>query len=694
MTLLRWLVLALLVLVLGAQPGCGWGGRDATNDPGDGAPPTPPNTGITGCGAGGTPSHVPTGTYPSMTEIASVPEASALAYRAGLLYMGSGNAIYALQRADAWNALTYLVLDASDRVAALHVYGNRLFCALRHITSPAQGRVVSIDLDAQVPVAVDVVTGLTDPRALLALDGYLYVAVADAIRAYMLADPSIVYTIADTSLLVDGVQAVDQPSGLDTDGISLFWCNGGTSDTVYAVGFDGTGGRALATLPAGVQGDLVIYGQHAYVCQDGPSQVHRIHLGTGLTQVVHAGATFTPGRLAFVNNSLFASSPVEGKVYQRAVSALFGALAQADYAPATDTTTYTLQGSFTVNNNWDEVGLQSGKVVLDGNSKTITILALNTDTLFFGGGPSSAQRLEIKNLSICATSDVLCALLRASGYVRLANVHLRLAGSILDVGGGLAYGSVAREVPGLLAYTPPDMEVAGCSAAVSGKVGYFAGPLLGCFSSGCRAAIADSFTMVLESNPDTALSSNATLDQGAGAFVGGSVGMSGGATLTRCYCLFSGSVTRGSGLLAGRYLGSSAALVLDRVYVVSSVQGVIQPDNPSDTAQRAYALGFFGAFPPSSITATDVNFLDLESAGLPIYGTDTALVSSLAGFTTHTSFASFDLAANAASTRVGSRAYLWRYAPPGGTTVTHTGFSPDSNPILYDVLLGPSASFP
>lgn len=694
MTLLRWLVLALLVLVLGAQPGCGWGGRDATTDPGDGAPPTPPNTGITGCGAGGTPSQVPTGTYPSMTEIASVPEASALAYRAGLLYVGSGNAIYALQRADAWNALTYLVLDASDRVAALHVYGNRLFCALRHITSPAQGRVVSIDLDAQAPVAVDVVTGLTDPRALLALDDYLYVAVADAIRAYVLADPSIVYTIADTSLLVDGVQAVDQPSGLDTDGSSLFWCNGGTSDTVYAVGFDGTGGRALATLPAGVQGDLVIYGQHAYVCQDGSSQVHRIHLGTGLTQVFHAGAPFTPGRLAFVNNSLFATSPVEGKVCHRPASALFDVVAQATYHSATDATTYTLNSSFTVNNNWFEVGFQSGKVVLDGNSSTVTILALNTDTLFFGGGPTSAQRLEIKNLSICTTSDVMCALLRASGYVRLTNVHLRLDGSILDAGGGLAYGGLAREIPGLVAGAVPDLEVDRCSAAVSGKVGSFSGPLLGFFISGCRAAIADSFTMVLESNPDTMLSSNATLDQCAGAFVGGSVGMSGGATLTRCYCLFSGSMAHSSGLLAGKYVGSGAALVLDKVYVISSVQGVIQPGDPSNTAQRAYALGFHHAYPPSSITARDVNFLDLESAGLPIYGTNTALVSSVAGVATHTSFAPFDLAANAASTRVGSRAYLWRYTPPGGAALTHTGFSPDSNPILYDVLLGTSASFP
>ncbi|MFM8984578.1 MAG: hypothetical protein ACKONH_00705 [Planctomycetia bacterium] len=480
------------------------------------------------------------------------------------------------------------------------------------------------------------------------------------------------------------MNVADGLSGIDTDGTRLFFCTAGAGDAgIRAIEFDGTGLTTVATLPAGGNSDLVLYGRHAFVASQAGDAVYRVDLETGAAAVFASlAAGHTPDKLTFVNDTVLISSAETGKVVSRRVNPLaFGTNFSRTFANGVHT--YTLNNSLTINNNWEEVGFQSDKVVIDGSSNTITINNLNTDALFFGGGRTAADRLEIKNLTIRANADVLSGLLRASGYVTLTNCHLVLDGSVQANGGGLASNRFGNGT-----YATTDVRMDRCSAVVLGKIGSFAGPLLGFFRQGTGATISNSSAIVLDNDQ---ASGNRTLGSGAGGFVGSGVGHNGAVSITNSAVIFQGSMAHGSGVLAGKFLGSGAAVTLDKLYAIGNIQGVTAPSDSADLGQYPYLLASYSGGPlPQSLTAANVNFLNLGLGGLNMYADDSAATATVAGIGVHTGIpggvAGFRAAANDPAARAGTSEVTVRIGAPLPDFVV---YSPDSR--ITTVTLGPGA---
>ena len=349
-------------------------------------------------------------------------------------------------------------------------------------------------------------------------------------------------------------------------------------------------------------------------------------------------------------------------------------------------TTLTLNNNFTTN-NWSQIDIShssnTDQVVIDGNNKTITIDQTGFGGLFYAGNTfnGTTKPTIIKNLTIKSAVNLKAGLAQVNGYVRFENCHFELDGNITDNGGGLAYNDLGG--------SGSRIELVDCSTRVNGKIGANSGPLIGYISSnsGNKYIISNCSSVVSDS---TALSGPRTLGSGAGAFVGS--GISNAVSISSSYCLFNGSMSYGSGVIAGKFLGSSSGsegLAIDKFYLISNV--VAAPYSPQDNSDpdpshhAFYLSSYHGGFAPSSFSLANVNILELGIGVGNIYGT-TALVSTLNSLTTYSSVAEFVSAINATNARVGSNVYDLRIN--GGVRTLPTAHPNFSNAWAFDLTAG------
>lgn len=601
--------------------------------------------------------------------------ADGLTYYNGYIYVSSysNGTITKIDYSDSSNQTLYYNFSSSNNLSCIKVYDNYLYCTLQ-----TTGKIVYFNLSNPTATPIDFITGLTSPKSFFIFDGFIYITLSDRINQYNTGDASFVTTLINSSTQYLGVNVLDTPQGIDTDGSKIYFCNYGTNSNIYYCEFDGTGIGILSTLPQGTNDGLVSYGKNIFVASNSAQKVYQINTTTLVTTVFQ---TFTenPNLILFINNSFYVSSISSNKILTRPFSTIFNTNFTLSYSSGLFT--YTLNNNFTINNNWEEVGFLTDKVILDGDSRTITITSLNTDSLFFGGGNSNTNRLEIKNLYITSSSSLLSGLLRATGYSKINNCHLEIYGNIYGTGGGLVYNNIQNNsyIVGI------DIQMDNSSVLVNGKIGELAGPLMGFFVEGCNAVITNSFSVILDNTPELV---NNTLDQNAGAFVGSGVGINYNVSISNSYCVFSGSMKYSSGIIGGKYLGSGGNLTIDKFYAITNITSVVLPTNPSDYYQYSYLISSYTAGSLPSITASNVNFLNFNINSLFMYADNSTQYSSVSGINKYTSYSSFEAVANTSSARVGTQTYYLNYKS-GGIISSYLMYSPTNN-ITYELLIGSS----
>ncbi|MFZ9862449.1 MAG: Ig-like domain repeat protein, partial [Gemmataceae bacterium] len=325
--------------------------------------------------------------------------------------------------------------------------------------------------------------------------------------------------------------------------------------------------------------------------------------------------------------------------------------------------TFSLNNNFTTN-GWTQVDISysnnTDQLIIDGNNRTVIINDTNFAGLFFAGNTFGGTNKPtiLKNFNFQSSVNIMGALSKITGSVQLQNCQLELYANINNNGGGLVYNDVSGSGLNVL--------VTNTSARVYGKVGENAGPLIGyiALNSGNIYSISNCSTVVSDSD---SLNGN-TLGSGAGAFVGS--GISNNVTITSSYVLFNGSMSNGSGVLAGKFLGSNGTLTIDKFYAVTNITNA--PFNSTDPSQNSYGMSsYFGGSSPNAFAVSNVNFLAYGINLNYIYGVGPAsssLVTSLAGFSNFSSYSSFNATANTQSAQIGNQPYYIAVTNSGGTT--------------------------
>ncbi len=598
-----------------------------------------------------------------------------LAYYNGYIYAGSysDGKIIKIQFNDSSVQSDFYVGFSSNDLGFMRVSGNYLYCSLQ-----TSGKIVRFNLGIDSPSPVDFITGLSSPKAFFIYDGYIYVTLSNAINSYSLSDGSFDMNLIDSSTTYSGTFVLDTPSGIDTNGSFMYFCNYGTNTNIYYCNLNGSGIGILSTLSQGTNDGLLVYGNNIFVSSNSVYKTYKINISSGLTTDFQ---TFTekPNLLLSINNSLYISSLDSNKILTRPFSTSFNNQFTLSYS--SNIFTYTLNNDFTVNNDWEEVGLINDKIILDGNSNTITITNLNTDTLFFGGNSLLSKRLEVKNFNIISISNILCGLLRSYGYTYVYNCHLQLTGNILNNGGGLVYNNLNN---GTFGFNTVEMDLS--SVLIDGKVGENAGPLLGYFSLGCEATISNSFSVIFDNNSDP-ITNTITLRSSAGSFVGSGVGSSGGVTINNSYTVFSGSLAYGSGIISGKFFGGNNNVTLNNFYAITNITYITTPTDPSNNAQYSYYISsYYGGSLFTSLNATNVNILDLGLTLSRMYANISTYSTTVPGVTTYTNYSSFEVNANSSSGRVGNETYYLNNIN-GSAINSYLMYSPTNN-ITYELLIG------
>ena len=177
------------------------------------------------------------------------------------------------------------------------------------------------------------------------------------------------------------------------------------------------------------------------------------------------------------------------------------------------------------------------------------------------------------------------------------------------------------------------------------------------------------------------------MQQNSGAFVGPTVGQDGSVTITNSYCIFNGSMNHSASIIGGKYLGSNGNITINKFYVITNITSINPPVHPNINLEYSYFLSVYqGDSLFNSITCENVNILNFGINNLNMYGTDTEQVTNITGITKHTTFTSFNSAANTVSAKVGDLTYYLNYKN-GGTITSYKLYSPDDN-IKYEILIG------
>jgi len=342
-----------------------------------------------------------------------------------------------------------------------------------------------------------------------------------------------------------------------------------------------------------------------------------------------------------------------------------------DYTVNSGIRTFTLKNNFSTNGySLRDITHESNsdQVIIDGNNKTVTITDISFNGLFFVGNYRNGNNKPtiIKNFNIKSSVDIQVGLAKVTGYVKFINCHLELNGNINSQGGGLANNSEGDN-------DNTKIEFTNCSVKVFGKIGANAGPLIGYiyYNSGNIYNITNCYTVVSDND---SLTGNKTLGQSAGAFVGS--GISNDVTITNSYCLFNGSMYWGSGIIAGKFLGSNGTLTINKFYAVTNITS-IEPG--AGVPQVPYLLSsYHGSTPPSSFILSNVNILNLNPLNTlnNIYD-DGTIKTNLASFNIHTTYSAFATIANTSNNRVGNNTFRIIIDTYDATFYTFSTSSPD-----------------
>lgn len=318
------------------------------------------------------------------------------------------------------------------------------------------------------------------------------------------------------------------------------------------------------------------------------------------------------------------------------------------------------------NNNFEQI-------IIDGNNKTITITDVDFNGLFFVGNEYNGNNNPtiIKNFNIKSSVNINVGLAKVTGYVKFENCHLELNGNINYLGGGLANNSDGDN-------NNTKIEFNNCSVKVFGKIGGNAGSLIGymALNSGNVYNITNCYTVVSDND---SLTGDKTLGQSSGAFVGS--GISNDVTITNSYCLFNGSMHYGSGIIAGKFLGSSGILTIDKFYAVTNITSIELGDNSA--SQVAYLLSsYWGGSIYSSFGASNINILNL-GINLDNINNDGGVIhSGLMAFNYFTTYSTFASIANTSNNRVGNKTFKIKIDSDDRVVYTYLASSPN---FKYDL---------
>jgi len=326
-----------------------------------------------------------------------------------------------------------------------------------------------------------------------------------------------------------------------------------------------------------------------------------------------------------------------------------------DYSIINNVRTFTLNTDFNTN-GWTIVDIHynnnTDQVIIDGNNKIVTIDDADFEGLFYAGNElfGNNKPTIIKNFTIKSSVNIKCALARGTGKIKFENCHLELIGNINNDGGGLVYNDDYTLCINM------NFELTNCSVRVFGLIGNNGGPLIGYIAgnSGSVYTITNCYSVVADNSGGT------TLGTSAGAFVGS--GTSNDVTISNCFCLFNGSMSDNSGIVAGKFLGSGGDLVISKFYAVTNI--VYAPQSSIDHSSYLLSCYHGGFSKYTSLSLDNINILNLGqdvsyidcglSSGINEYATKDVGFENFFKYTTYESFSS---SANTSSNRIGNKSY-------------------------------------
>ncbi len=315
--------------------------------------------------------------------------------------------------------------------------------------------------------------------------------------------------------------------------------------------------------------------------------------------------------------------------------------------------TFTLDTNFTTD-TWTTIDIThssaTDQVIIDGNNKTVTINQENFTGLFSAGNTfnNNTKPTIIKNFIIKCSVDIDVAVAEIIGNIEFENCHLELIGNINNNGGGLTYNSTGG--------SGTTINMSQCSSKIFGKIGSNAGPLIGYIqaNSGNSYTIDKSFSIVADNDSLNGI----TMGSSSGVFVGS--GISNTVNITNSYCIFNGSLSNGSGIIGGKFLGSSGTVTINKFYAVTNI--TYKPNNDGDASQNAYNMSsYFGGFLYNSNSLSDVNILHLGLNLDKDYGpanNNAPIVYNLANLNTYVNYTTFSAAAHTAGAKIGTDEYV------------------------------------
>jgi hypothetical protein len=528
-----------------------------------------------------------------------------LAYYNGFFFASTNTEIYRYPFNNQEKTSVYM-RPSDFEIKTIKIYGGILFCVLNNTANVEQGKItrIPINLDGTFNNELDLISPLKSPQSFCFFDNIYYITLANEIISVYRNDRT---TLVDTAvaLTVNNISTniLNNPTGIDTDGTYIYFCNL-NNDIVCR--------RKLSEVDYKIinvnqSNDLRIYGNNIYLASNNGIKIINLLLETVSTLV-----SGDIKQLLFVNNYYYYS--LSDSFLRNIFSEGFNRSTTLATTIDGGIFTFTYKIKINIDLDWtEEVGFQSGKVIINGDNKIITIQSQNLiKPLFFGGGRNSSLILEIKDLTInvgTLTQPLnIIGILRAYGYVSIKNCRMMIYGNILDNGGGFCYNNISKGT-----YEIINVKVENCSVVVNGKVGDNAGLLVGYMNLGCIADVSDSFAILLDKNPFGVDIKN-TLSSSSGLFVGSGVGQfsnSGitGLSITKCYCIFSGSMGAGSGIIGGKFLASGNKCVINNFYAITNITNAIISMQSGDPSNSSYFLSsYVGGNVPSEFSCTRVFF--------------------------------------------------------------------------------------
>jgi hypothetical protein len=353
---------------------------------------------------------------------------------------------------------------------------------------------------------------------------------------------------------------------------------------------------------------------------------------------------------------------------------------------------YTLTTDFTIGTGgspWTRVDMtydssfSTQQLIIDGNNKTITINDVGFDGLFIAGYTSPDNKPTIlRNFNIVSNVNIKCALAVITGYTKFENCTLNLYGNILNNGGGICYNDGS-----LISSSGINTQLTDCSTIVFGKIGENAGPIIGyiAVNSGNVYNLENCLSVISDNNSSN-LITPFTLGSSAGAFVGS--GVSNTASINNSYCIFNGSMSNGSGIIGGKFLGNGT-LTINKFYAITNITYAPTGSGGTPAANSAYILSsYFGGSVFSSSSLSNVNILNLGQNLQNIYCNTLNIFTTLTGLSLYTEYSSFSSSANTPTARIGEYTYTINYS--GSDKTFYSFYSSPLISWIYNLTSVPS----